>query len=71
MFNEGNKPVGILLDEIDTICKLSDKGGFTEFLSILKQNEKYEILQKNKLDKDEPTIPINENDVSGLDYIIE
>jgi len=51
MFNDGNKPVGILLDEIDTICKLSDKGGFTEFLSILKQNEKYETLQKNKLDK--------------------
>ena len=30
-------------------------------------------IKKNKLDKDkdESTIPINENDVSGLDYIIE
>jgi Holliday junction resolvasome RuvABC ATP-dependent DNA helicase subunit len=47
MFNEGNAPIGLLIDEIDTICKLSDKGGFTEFLSILKNNEKYETLKKN------------------------
>ncbi len=51
MFNNGNSPIGILLDEIDTICKLSDKGGFTEFLSILKQNEKFETLKKNENDK--------------------
>ena len=47
MFNEGNAPIGVLLDEIDTICKLSDKGGFSEFLSILKMNEKYETYKKN------------------------
>ena len=47
MFNEGNSPIGVLLDEIDTICKLSDKGGFSEFLSILKMNDKYEIHKKN------------------------
>ena len=51
MFNEGNSPIGILIDEIDTICKLSDKGGFTEFLSILKMNDKYEIQKKNIADK--------------------
>lgn len=51
MFNEGNSPIGILIDEIDTICKLSDKGGFTEFLNILKQNEKCEIQKKNINDK--------------------
>jgi hypothetical protein len=51
MFNEGNTPIGILLDEIDTICKLSDKGGFTEFLSILKLNDKYQTLKKNIADK--------------------
>ena len=46
MFHEGNLPVGILMDEIDTICKLSDKGGMTEFLDILKYNEKIEINKK-------------------------
>ena len=38
MFYDGNLPIGILMDEIDTICKLSDKGGMTEFLDILKNN---------------------------------
>jgi SpoVK/Ycf46/Vps4 family AAA+-type ATPase len=51
MFNEGNSPIGLLIDEIDTLCKLSDKGGFTEFLTILKQNEKFETLKKNIADK--------------------
>jgi SpoVK/Ycf46/Vps4 family AAA+-type ATPase len=51
MFNNGNMPIGILLDEIDTICKLSDKGGFNEFLSILKQNDKFENIKKNENDK--------------------
>ncbi len=47
MFNEGQTPIGILLDEIDTICKLTDKGGLSEFLSILKHNEKCIIYKKN------------------------
>jgi len=51
MFNEGTKPIGILIDEIDTLCKLSDKGGFAEFLNILKMNEKYELNRKNILEK--------------------
>ena len=51
MFNEGNKPIAILIDEIDTLCKLSDKGGFTEFLTILKQNEKCQTHKKNMNDK--------------------
>ena len=51
MFHEGNAPIGLLIDEIDTICKLSDKGGFTEFLNILKQNEKFETLKKNIAEK--------------------
>lgn len=46
MFNSGNTPIGILMDEIDTICKLSDKGGMSEFLDILKQNDKYETNKK-------------------------
>lgn len=47
MFHEGNRPIGILLDEIDTICKLTDKGGLSEFLSILKHNEKCTVYKKN------------------------
>ena len=48
MFNEGSSPIGILMDEIDTICKLSDKGGFTEFLALLKQNDKIESAKNKK-----------------------
>ena len=51
MFHDGNKPIGILIDEIDTISKLSDKGGVTEFLDILKLNDKFETLKKNENDK--------------------
>jgi chromosomal replication initiation ATPase DnaA len=51
MFHNEKLPIGILIDEIDTICKLSDKGGFTEFLNILKQNDKFETLKKNILEK--------------------
>lgn len=51
MFYEGNAPIGLLIDEIDTISKLSDKGGFSEFLNILKQNEKFETLKKNISEK--------------------
>ena len=46
MFHNGNQPIGILMDEIDTICKLSDKGGMSEFLDILKQNDKFETNKK-------------------------
>ena len=52
MFNDGNQPIGILMDEIDTICKLNDKGGMSEFLDLLKQNDKFEInKKKNKKTK--------------------
>ena len=51
MFNNGTTPSGILLDEIDTICKLSDKGGFNEFLDILKENQKYELYKKKEPSK--------------------
>jgi len=51
MFFDGNQPIGILMDEIDTICKLNDKGGMGEFLNILKMNEKYKDICKHKLEK--------------------
>lgn len=51
MFNDGNKPIGILMDEIDSICKLSDKGGFAEFLNLLKQNDKFETYKRNISEK--------------------
>ena len=51
MFNEGNLPIGILIDEIDTICNLSDKGGFNEFLDILKMNNKCESINQKKKTK--------------------
>jgi len=46
MFHDGNLPIGILMDEIDTICKLNDKGGMNEFIDILKVNDKYETNKK-------------------------
>ena len=51
MFNQGASPSGILLDEIDTICKLSDKGGFNEFLTLLKENYKYDEYKKKEPSK--------------------
>jgi len=48
MFNDNKQPVGILMDEIDTICKTGDKGGFSEFLNIIKMNDKYEDYLKEK-----------------------
>jgi DNA polymerase III delta prime subunit len=51
MFFEEKLPVGILLDEIDTICNLTDKGGMSEFLDILKMNDKFEIYKKNLAEK--------------------
>ena len=65
MFNEGNTPIGILLDEIDTICKLSDKGGFTEFLSIVKQNDKCQTLKKNIAEKKK----VKKTKISIDDYV--
>jgi DNA polymerase III delta prime subunit len=51
MFFEGNQPVGILMDEIDSICKLNDKGGMAEFINILKLNEKHQDICNHKLEK--------------------
>jgi adenylate kinase family enzyme len=48
MFHDGNSPMGILLDEIDTICKLSDKSSFSDFIEMLKENEKNESNKKKK-----------------------
>jgi replication-associated recombination protein RarA len=42
MMEEENKPIGILIDEIEGLIGTGDKGGFTEFLDILKSNMKYE-----------------------------
>lgn len=42
MMDEENKPVGFLIDEIEGLIGTGDKGGFNEFLDILKCNMKYE-----------------------------
>ena len=42
MMDEENKPVGILIDEIEGLIGSGDKGGFSEFLDLLKSNVKYE-----------------------------
>ena len=49
MFYEKKRPIGLILDEIETLCQNNDKGGLSEFIQILKENIKYE---KNKT-KDE------------------
>ena len=47
MFYEEKMPIGILLDEIDTLSNLADKGGLNEFLDILKTNDKCYLYKKN------------------------
>ena len=53
LFYNEQRPIGLLLDEIDTMCISNDKGGLSEFLSILKANEKTakNIEKKKKVDK--------------------
>jgi hypothetical protein len=46
MFYEKKRPIGLILDEIETLCQNNDKGGLSEFIQILKENIKYE---KNKI----------------------
>ena len=42
MMDEENKPVGFLIDELESLIGTGDKGGFSEFLDILKCNSKFE-----------------------------
>ena len=42
MFEEGNSPVGFLLDEMDGLLQTGYTTGFNEFINILKMNIKYE-----------------------------
>jgi DNA polymerase III delta prime subunit len=65
MFYEGKRPIGLLMDEIDTISKLSDKGGLSEFITILKMNDKHSNLKKQSLKKKK----IKKIDISVADYI--
>ena len=50
MFYERKRPIGLVLDELETLCQNTDKGGLSEFIQILKDNQKYE---KNKLKLEE------------------
>ena len=45
LFYERKRPIGLIMDEIETLCQNTDKGGLSEFIQILKDNQKYE---KNK-----------------------
>ncbi len=42
MMEEDNAPFGLLLDEIDGLFGTGDKGGYSDFLDLLKANVKYE-----------------------------
>ena len=42
MFYEKKRPIGLILDELETLCQNTDKGGLSEFIQILKENAKYE-----------------------------
>lgn len=50
MFYERKRPIGLVLDELETLCQNTDKGGLSEFIQVLKDNQKYE---KNKLKLEE------------------
>ena len=51
MFCEGNKPTGVIMDEIDTLCNGGDKGGMAEFIAIIKEHK-----VKNKFNIRSPII---------------
>ena len=51
LFYNEQKPIGLIMDEIECLIKNNDKGGLSEFIQIIKDNDKYEknILKKKKL----------------------
>lgn len=51
MFYERKRPIGLILDEIETLCQNTDKGGLSEFIQILKDHAKYE-KNKKKLEEE-------------------
>ena len=50
LFYNEQKPIGLIMDEIECLIKNNDKGGLSEFIQIIKDNDKYEknILKKKK-----------------------
>ena len=44
MFNKGSKPIGNIMDELDGLS--SDKGGMSEFLSIIKSDSSIKTRKK-------------------------
>lgn len=52
LFYQEQKPIGLIMDEIETLCQNNDKGGLSEFIQILKDNKKYEKnIEKKKKQK--------------------
>ena len=51
MFYERKRPIGLILDEIETLCQNTDKGGLSEFIQILKDHAKYEKNKKKLEDE--------------------
>lgn len=51
LFYNEQKPIGLIMDEIECLIKNNDKGGLSEFIQIIKDNDKYEknILKKKKI----------------------
>ena len=61
MFHNGQRPVGILLDEIDAIIKVNDKSGFKDFIDMLKMNDKFhnkKVVKRSK--KKQQTVLIDD-----------
>ena len=63
MFYDKKKPIGLILDEIETFTQSNDKGGLGEFIQILKDNIKYE---KNKKKDDEIKGKVKKNDKNKI-----
>jgi len=55
MFYERKRPIGLIMDEIETLCQHTDKGGLCEFIQILKDHAKYE-KNKKKIDEENKKI---------------
>ena len=51
LFYNEQKPIGLIMDEIECLIKNNDKGGLSEFIQIIKDNDKYEknLLKKKKI----------------------
>jgi len=67
MFYDGNRPIGLIMDEIDNFCKVADKGIINEFIQILKMNQSSKTPKIAKTSKTPDKIKKKEKNIDHIE----